>query len=854
MSTLSISSPGVQINEVDLSIISRPLGATDVLVTGFAPQGPTETLINVGSVSEFESIFGTPTSAAERYLYYTSRQILSQSPANLYVVRLPYGPGLGSGYGNSYSALVYPISSNAQPSTNVYGITAVTVTQGGSAYNFAPSVQFVGGGLSGVEVADPAQGYAVIYDSSYLSNQTLSAHVGQVSGIVITHYGSGYLTNPQVVLAGGNFATVAQAVVNNIYVVGQTSSDYSDATAYALGEPVSLVLNDDQYYDLISNNIPWEQSFINTPIQTFDDIKYAGLVVINDSKAINDNLFEGYYLAISDNKNINPATNFNSVTAINAVTGQSNSLTALQTTVPIPSARLAFTLQQNASSFALDSLSKVIEQFPISFDFGLPAYNDSLTLTLFKLNGTQYGQDTVTLNYSVVESYVGSLNASRTQNNPKGGNPVSFFLETVVNNASNNLKIAVNPFISSTGSWTQNNGLPAKNVFVSDSSKAAYATGVYSDVTGFAGQDIGNVSNKLSRVLSNLSNDETTNIDVIVDGGLSTIWATAYAQAKQSGVYNSDPDSFTFDETYTPTDIDNTGGIGNTTVNVIPQGETYIGYQDITQQFVDYAEARKDHVFISDPLRQIFVRGQNAIVSQRKSYNFTTQTYWPLNNIYSGIQSSYVATYGNWIQTNDIWSTKPAWVPVSGYVGAIIAQSSQSTYPWIAPAGFNRGTLLNVLNLGINPTQKQRDQLYKININPIAFFNTDGFVVMGQKTMYRKPSAFDRINVRRLFLTLEKETQKLLKYYVFEPNDFATRNRLVASLTPIFDQAKLNDGCYDYLIVCDTTNNTPAVIDNNELKISIYIQPVRAAEFILADFIATRTGVNFSELISGGQS
>ena len=120
--------------------------------------------------------------------------------------------------------------------------------------------------------------------------------------------------------------------------------------------------------------------------------------------------------------------------------------------------------------------------------------------------------------------------------------------------------------------------------------------------------------------------------------------------------------------------------------------------------------------------------------------------------------------------------------------------------------------------------------------------------------MYRKPSAFDRINVRRLFLTLEKETQALLKYYVFEPNDFATRNRLKGSLIPIFDQAKLNDGCYDYLLVCDTTNNTPDVIDNNELKISIYIQPVRAAEFILADFVATRTGVNFSELIAGGQS
>jgi phage tail sheath protein FI len=116
--------------------------------------------------------------------------------------------------------------------------------------------------------------------------------------------------------------------------------------------------------------------------------------------------------------------------------------------------------------------------------------------------------------------------------------------------------------------------------------------------------------------------------------------------------------------------------------------------------------------------------------------------------------------------------------------------------------------------------------------------------------MYKKPSAFDRINVRRLFLTLEKSTEEVLKYFVFEPNTFTTRSRVIGAITPLFDEARVNDGLYDYTIVCDERNNTPASIDNNELRLSIYIQPVRTAEFILADFIATRTGVNFEELIS----
>jgi len=212
--------------------------------------------------------------------------------------------------------------------------------------------------------------------------------------------------------------------------------------------------------------------------------------------------------------------------------------------------------------------------------------------------------------------------------------------------------------------------------------------------------------------------------------------------------------------------------------------------------------------------------------------------------------TSYAAAYGNWLLFNDVFSNKPCWLPASGYVAADIALSSATSFPWSAPAGFSRGQLSNVLDIAINPTQKQRDLLYRVNINPIAYFAGDGYVIFGQKTLFNKPSAFDRINVRRLFLTLEKITLRLLKYYTFEPNTFATRARLVSALSPVFSQAKNNDGLYAYKIVCDERNNTPDVIDNNELRVAIYIQPVRTAEFILADFIATRTGADFNELTS----
>jgi phage tail sheath protein FI len=118
--------------------------------------------------------------------------------------------------------------------------------------------------------------------------------------------------------------------------------------------------------------------------------------------------------------------------------------------------------------------------------------------------------------------------------------------------------------------------------------------------------------------------------------------------------------------------------------------------------------------------------------------------------------------------------------------------------------------------------------------------------------LYTFPSAFDRINVRRLFLVLEKATKQALQYFVFEPNTFTTQTRLVNTITPLFDRALNTNGLYAYQIVCDNRNNPPAVIDNNQLNVSIYIQPVRTAEFILCDFIATQTGVNFNEIIAQG--
>lgn len=831
MSSRIITSPGVQINEIDLSLISRPIGTTDVFITGFSDQGPTEDIVNIGSVSEYEQVFGVPTNAAERYLYHTAKQILLNSPANLMVTRLPYGSGAGEGYSNTYSALVYPIK-NIGVGSDVYGVTTITISNSGTGYTSAPSVEFLGGGPNGTNPTIKATAIAKLGDPNNVNT------VGKISAIEITNNGYGYETSPNIQFVGGGGSSAAAGA--NLGLIGQITNDYSTSNSYELDEPISMLLTDEQYEQLTQNNVVWSKSY-NPTINSFSDIGKAGMVIINSAKTTINNLYEGYYIALADNSNFNPSTDYDCVTSVKT-TASINGMT--QPYSRIPNARLSFSLTQASSAFGGYSISKVIENYPTGYDFALDSFSDSLILTVFKLKTSQYNQDTITLEYNLSEGYSGSLYSKRTQNNQYGGTPNSYFLDTVVNNSSNTIKVITNPYISTTGNWLNDDGTPIKKIKVAGNAKNLYSTGVYKSDTDKKAKDVGNVPLKLQRVIRKLENDDNLNIDVIAEAGLGTIWVGANAKQKDLN-YLSQSDISDFDEAYNP----DLGDLLTTSGNGIANGEACIAYRSVGDQFVTFADkTRKDHVFIADPLRYIFIKGENYKVEDNKNYIFSNHIYWPLKNQFGSIQSSYVATYGNWVRTNDAVSNKQVWVPSSGYAAAAFAATSQQTFPWIAPAGFTRGVLNGVNDLAINPTQKQRDLLYKININPIAYFSNDGFVIFGQKTLYRKPSAFDRINVRRLFLTLEKETQALLKYFVFEPNTFATRNRLKGALMPTFDKAKLNDGLYDYQLICDERNNTPDVIDNNELKIAIYIKPVRASEFILADFIATRTGVDFSEL------
>ena len=778
----TIQSPGVEIKEFDFSDrLPAPLG-TSVYVTGFSQQGPTDEVIGVNSLAEFESIYGKPTNAAERYFYHTTKGILQGSNARVNVNRLPYGADTGVGFGSYYTALVFP---------------------------------------------------TVFWNAN---SESLTTNLNGVSG------------------------------------------------TYFLGKPKQFSLTKSQYDSIVDGTgFTWSSTALSSVggISAVTNFGGAGAIIINKGQTTIDQQFKGYYVGFVDNVDAdNIGSSFNKVQT--ALTVSQTAVGGLEDYTTIPTSVLTFSLTSAAGNTS-SSISYLLETASNGYIIGNDVqYDDVLNLGVFKLNDSVFQDDPNKLVFSVQELYTGSFtNPFRQFSSPTGGQPVTYSLQNIIEDRSPNISLLVNPYITNQaldslgkGSSydsdesvktlkkvrTINNNMVSNYATLSGNVGYSIPLTTIAGVTGMGYVDallplgsynptgpdaqkiVGNLPSKLNRALEKIKDDEVYDIDLLVEGGLGTIYTTCQVAGLSS-----------FDDT---TNIDTPLSDIRTSSNVTGQSvQTY--YNAVANEFLNVATTyqnggRGDTFFIADPIRQIFVTGANAKVIDQDVYTFSTDIYWALRNLYNTIDTSYAATYANWVAVIDPVTNVKTWVPASGYIAAKMASTDSLTGPWIAPAGFNRGVLQGVVDLAWTPNQRQRDDLYKVRLNPISQFPGQGNVIYGQKTLQTKPSAFDRVNVRRGFLYYEKAVKNTMKFFVFEPNTEFTRNRVLATLNPFFQRVQAAEGVYDFLVVCDERNNTPDTIDNNELVIDIYLKPVRAAEFILVNFYATRTSASFEELVARG--
>jgi phage tail sheath protein FI len=211
--------------------------------------------------------------------------------------------------------------------------------------------------------------------------------------------------------------------------------------------------------------------------------------------------------------------------------------------------------------------------------------------------------------------------------------------------------------------------------------------------------------------------------------------------------------------------------------------------------------------------------------------------------------TSYAVLDSGYKYQFDRYNNVYRWIPLNGDIAGLCARTDSTNDAWWSPAGFNRGQIKNLVRLAYNPKQTDRDTLYKNGINPVVTFPGQGTILYGDKTLQAKPSAFDRINVRRLFIVLEKAISIAAKYSLFEFNDTFTRSQFMNLVTPYLRTIQGRRGITDYLVVCDDTNNTAAIIDSNQFVGDILIKPARSINFIQLNFVAVGTGVQFSEVV-----
>jgi len=261
------------------------------------------------------------------------------------------------------------------------------------------------------------------------------------------------------------------------------------------------------------------------------------------------------------------------------------------------------------------------------------------------------------------------------------------------------------------------------------------------------------------------------------------------------------------------------------------------------QKVVAIAAARKDCVaFVSPHKGNLIGASGSALSSSQQRTNV-------LNFFNSVTSTSYAVLDSGYKYMYDRFSDKYRYVACNGDVAGLCVNTSTTIADWISPAGLNRGGLRNVVKLAYNPNKADRDELYQNRINPIVTFPGSGAVLFGDKTALASPSAFDRINVRRLFLNIEKRVENLAKGVLFEINDEITRSSFVSTINAYLNDIQAQQGITDFLVVCDTTNNTADVIDRNEFVAELFIKPARSINYVTVTFTATRTGVSFAEVV-----
>ena len=795
-----IVSPGVFTREKDLSFLPQGIGEIGAALIGSTVKGPAFVPTQVESFQEFQQIFGGLTE--DSYLPYTAQSYLEDAGTATivrvlgqdgYTLENPVGLIISSSEGTKVAAVLHP-TTGIVSDTDVFKESSVA-DQFGSSDVSASLFTLT---ITGSEASET--------DFTASLNPTDGNYFTKTFGFSPRGSQDAFVQSNFKTFQSASFATGEEVVVTlDVAKDIDYSKAYTEAsTPYIKSQKVGGVATDLFKFHTLSHGTATNYEF-KIGIQ---DVKAAGTVAGSeygsftvivrrvDQDKINGSPFVGVVdsdirpnlVETFQGVNLDPnSPNFIArVIGDKYITVDSNGKLSSNGDYPNNSANIRVEVTQAVKDEAID---------PSLVPFGFAALENPYGTAFTLPNPTYVSDQTINNSYNSKKFYGFDFDFATTDNlnflapTPDSSTATAgtaFYLGDYNQNTGANYPSSASPYTGSINLNDNNTALASRKFLVPFQS-------------GFDGYK----PNRIVYTAGDIIAGNTQGYD------LSSNTATGTLAFRKAINAVSNPDEF---------DIN---------MLVIP-GVIHRLHSAVTTFAKDMCEDRQDTFFVMD--------------ASAWGDSISTAT-----NAVQSFDSNYVASYYPWVKILNTDKNKPVWVPPSAVLPGVIAYNDQVAAEWFAPAGLNRGGLTSVIEAKTRLTRAERDTLYEGRLNPIATFPGQGVTVFGQKTLQAKPSALDRINVRRLLIAVKKFIASSTRYLVFENNTAATRNRFLSIVNPYLESIQQRQGLYAFRVIMDETNNTPDVIDRNIMVGEIFLQPAKTAEFIVLDFNVLPTGAAFPE-------
>ena len=913
-----LRSPGVVVRELDLTNGRADIASSNI--AGFAApfnKGEIGAPKTVSSEADLIRFYGEPSAnnaeywlSATNYLSYggtlsvvrTDSTELKNSVARVgssvstVTVTNPSlngkyvsAPGVSfSGGGGQGAAAVANIDANGR-------VTQIVVTDTGSGYSSEPTVVIdpVGTDAS----ASVAQGTTATADADG-SNISAGALTGSLT---ITDGGSGYSATPDVTISGGGgdpTGATANVTIVNGQITGITlsgGSGYTSAPSIAIDAPTGVVVTitspGSNYDPSQTYNVNVSGGASNTP--------FTGTLQVNQAGSVTG-------VTVASNSNFGDFTNFAGLTAVIPEPGVRATATAAITADPVKIANndvyeAQHTGNTNGWLFAGRTAGAwgnglrvaIVDNGPrqsLTLSAASPSDVNNITVGDFVTLGSKKGKvidvtSATTGGVTTTYVHVVHVDSSNVYVADPAANALFAQGDTVtIGSTAGNTVASVDDgeeWYRTTelysGSGVTWNSIVARPLATDDAITFGGSTNVRDAVHVAIVDELGLISGQKHNVLETFTYKSkawnargaqggANYFKSVVSGGSEYVYAGDTAYEYQSRTENFEPKGALSWGLSAGVDYP-TLSSGDWNISITDLTGAYDYFRDEETVSIEYlvmgpglpnevdtraklnhiasiAADRKDCMAFGSPHKQNIISESGLPLTNAQIVRNLKDFFAPVgSNSYLVLDCNYKYVYDRW---NDVYR----YIPCNTDVAGLVADTAIRNEPWFSPAGFSRGGIRNAAKLAWNPSKSDRDELYANRINPIAVFPGQGAVLFGDKTALSNPSAFDRINVRRLFLVIEDAIEQAAKAQLFEINDETTREIFKSIVVPFLRDVQARRGITDFLVVCDATNNTNVVVDNNEFVADIYVQPARSINFITLTFTATRTGISFSEAVA----